>query len=198
MTTIIPNPWDEPGAAKAIDNYWQSSQLEQEWYTKLNSILGYQLVAGDALEVGCGSGRVHEIIAVNHLYTGCDISTEMLELHRGNLPKSDLVLQTDPYKLPFDDGNFDNVICISVLQHMEHPELLIPELCRVTKKKLIVITWAHGLATKLIYDANGFHNNIYNVYSLLEILLKPKMGKETGRGHISQNNWLFCVSYEGK
>ncbi|HBF19123.1 MAG TPA: SAM-dependent methyltransferase [Cryomorphaceae bacterium] len=43
-------------------------------------------------------------------------------------------MQADGENLPFEDNEFDYVICEQVLEHVEHPEKFIKEMCRVAKK----------------------------------------------------------------
>jgi ubiquinone/menaquinone biosynthesis C-methylase UbiE len=190
------NPWDKPGMAKAINDYWNTSPLEADWYEQLHGVLKQHIVLGTLLEVGCGSGKVHAILNIP-TYIGCDISTEMLKLHAAAFPAAELHHQTDPYKLPFDNESFDTVLCVSVLQHVEHPDSLITELCRVARKKLIVVTWAtHGTAA-IIQDADGFYQNVYGVYAMMESILRPKMATVATYGNLSGKNWMFCASYKG-
>lgn len=43
-------------------------------------------------------------------------------------------IHADGERLPFEDKEFDYVICNQVLEHVEHPETFIKELCRVAKR----------------------------------------------------------------
>lgn len=43
-------------------------------------------------------------------------------------------IHADGEKLPFKDKEFDYVICNHVLEHVEHPESFIAEICRVGKR----------------------------------------------------------------
>ena len=43
-------------------------------------------------------------------------------------------INADGEHLPFKDKEFDYVICNQVLEHVEHPELFIQEICRVGKR----------------------------------------------------------------
>ena len=193
---VATNPWDKPGMAQSIDKYWETSELEQEWYTILRGALKQYIVPGTLLEVGCGSGKVHEALDPFIPYVGCDISTEMLKLHQQRFPQAFLKHMTELYKLPVNAGeDYDNVLCVSVLQHVEQPEPLIAEMAKAARKRLIVVTWAHDKKTSLIRDAQGFCQNVYNNYAFMEMLMKPKLGTLAFNGRLYLNNYVYCVSY---
>lgn len=46
-------------------------------------------------------------------------------------------VHADGEKLPFKDKEFDYVICNQVLEHVEHPEAFVKELCRVARRGYI-------------------------------------------------------------
>lgn len=43
-------------------------------------------------------------------------------------------IQADGENLPFEDNEFDYVVCTHVLEHVENPERFISEMCRVAKR----------------------------------------------------------------
>lgn len=43
-------------------------------------------------------------------------------------------IEADGENLPFEDQSFDYVICIHVLEHVDHPDKFIKEQCRVAKR----------------------------------------------------------------
>lgn len=57
------------------------------------------------------------------------------------------------YELPFDDGRFDNVLCMSVLEHLEEPQRAIAEMRRVLKSGGRIIVSVPFLFP--IHDAPG-------------------------------------------
>lgn len=109
-----------------------------EHYRALQHItpLLHLLGARSALDIGCGTGRT-----LNHLKQyhpnikqfGIDPSPDLLHVaHSINeVPKSCL-LQGDGSKLPFRDKTLDVTFALGVLHHVEHPELLIAEMARVS------------------------------------------------------------------
>mgnify|MGYP005834937139 FL=1 len=87
------------------------------------------LLHGDILDVGCWEADLRE--AVNNSdakYTGIDFGGRPdIE---ANLEKLD--------RLPFEDSQFDCVVCTDVLEHLENLHFIAGELARVSKKHLII------------------------------------------------------------
>lgn len=190
------NPWDAPGMAAQINNYWETSKLEAEWYSKLDTYLKEVILPGTVLEVGCGSGKVHVLLG-NRPYIGVDISESMLELHRKAFPDSQLH-KVEPYILPFDDNSQDVVLCISVLQHIDCAEIgkLLAELCRVARKKLIISTWA-GMGEPIVAkDADGFWQNTYNVREIVKQIHSYRTSVYNSVDNLFMKNYVFCFEYE--
>jgi ubiquinone/menaquinone biosynthesis C-methylase UbiE len=81
--------------------------------------LAKRLAQGSAvLDVGCGSGYVASKLEDRGFkVTGIDISTRMLELARGNSPKSTF-LRMDMKRLDFPKESFDAVICLYSIFHV--------------------------------------------------------------------------------
>ncbi len=72
----------------------------------------------------------------------------------------------DAMNLKYDDNSFDTIIEKDMLHHAQDPEIALKELCRVTKKRVIII------------EANRFNPIFYLHLTLME-----------GHNHFSQNNF---------
>jgi SAM-dependent methyltransferase len=68
-----------------------------------------------------------------NLGCGTDIRTGYLNLDRANLPGVDLVWDIMVFPLPFDDCSADEILCYSVLEHVDYVPLL-RELYRILRK----------------------------------------------------------------
>ena len=88
------------------------------------------------LDVGCGVGTLAKAILDD---PGCPagVVAEGLESHpRGGEPIP--VTAYDGDRFPFDDGSFDVVTIADVLHHDHHPERLLAECARVSRRYVIV------------------------------------------------------------
>lgn len=84
----------------------------------------YNLKNTKALEIGCGTGFLQDLI---NDYTGIDLaSTSSQFVHKPFVTGSAM-------ELPFADNTFDIVWCIWVLEHIPDPERMLSEIRRVTK-----------------------------------------------------------------
>jgi SAM-dependent methyltransferase len=87
------------------------------------------------MELGCGVGRLAPwFVAKGGLYTGLDISAEMLNIARRRHPELTFC-KVDSPELPFRDASFDVVCSVTVLHHnaYEWQNRMIDELVRVTR-----------------------------------------------------------------
>ena len=88
------------------------------------------------LEVGFGYGWISQCIwsaAKIHWY-GVDRSAAMAcRLRRLELNKDKRVALADGVSLPFQDGEFDKVLCTGVLMHIAETDLAVRELVRVLR-----------------------------------------------------------------
>jgi SAM-dependent methyltransferase len=103
-------------------------ELLEEYLHKI----GLRPGTGSWLDVGCGTG---ELLRLGKAYfadaMGCDLSTGMLKACDG----LNVVPQTDPTRLPFEDNRFDLVTVVCVYHHVEPPDraALTAEIARVTR-----------------------------------------------------------------
>jgi ubiquinone/menaquinone biosynthesis C-methylase UbiE len=105
-------------------------------------------VRGDdkILDVGCGGGHylrsLRRILQVPFKYTGVDRTPEFLEVaHRAWGGYSDVSFhQADIYSLPFQDNEFDIVICNDLLYHLPSVVKPVSELIRVARRLVMART----------------------------------------------------------
>ena len=107
----------------------------------LKELFSYKLSKEDhILEVGIGPGVLYNTIKefVNpENYVGCDISSNMISLCRKNTNNTIKLYVLKDHNLPFEDNQFDKVICYSIFTHMflENSPPLLGEIYRVLKPK---------------------------------------------------------------
>ena len=88
------------------------------------------------LECGAGEGSILKFLEKNNF---CDVlyATEISESGISQLKKRALsklveIKKFDGYEIPYADKKFDLVFCSHVLEHVEHPRILLRELKRVS------------------------------------------------------------------
>jgi len=110
------------------------------------------------LEVGVGSGRIGFPLLekVKHWFVGLDLSKEMLRFAKVKMSPYkqdfDLILG-DAEHLPFANGVFDAVVCISVMHYFEFPERGLTEFSKILKEKGIFV---YGDLTMHKLDSHSF------------------------------------------
>lgn len=114
-------------------------------------------------EIGCGEGfilrRIIEILQPETAYGG-DVSEYWLERAKRNLGDLAELSLLNVENLPFDDGKFDLVTCIEVLEHVDNPKAGIEEIARVTTEWAIVSVpnrylWRFGNLSRFKYFSSG-------------------------------------------
>jgi len=140
--------WDDPGVAETIESYWQASIEEAAQRQALGNLCKHYLTSGNGvLEVGCGTGLVYERIVpslvANDLYTGVDISEQMLRIARGKFPQARFLLGTG-YGLDFADRSFDIALAFEVVIHIPDVGSFVRELFRVSRRAAIFSAYITG------------------------------------------------------
>ncbi|HMU25860.1 MAG TPA: class I SAM-dependent methyltransferase [Solirubrobacterales bacterium] len=91
------------------------------------------------LDAGCGEGetldRLSEVLPPAP--TGIDLNPESVEFAARRLPGA-TIRQADLLNLPFEDGSFDLVLCLEVLEHLPDPAAGLAELARVSGRDIVV------------------------------------------------------------
>lgn len=88
------------------------------------------------LDIGCGAGFLTNPLAQNgHTVFGIDLSQTSLEIAKKRDATQKVTYEVaNAYCLPYSDESFDVVCAMDVLEHVDHPQLLIAEASRVLKK----------------------------------------------------------------
>jgi len=113
-----------------------SGERSATWYLCVLKQLGYRATPGmRVLEIGCGNGElVHSLRSRGIDSFGCDLEFKngprTDQLREAGLLK---IIETSPYRLPFDDRSFDLVVSVSVLEHVLNLEETVREISRVTR-----------------------------------------------------------------
>ena len=108
------------------------SKLRNPWIAaRLDEVFGDRPCR--VLDVGCGAGFLSNDIALRgREVTGIDIAPDALAVaHAHDASGRVRYLVGDALALPFEDGSFDAVCAMDLLEHLESPERAIAEASRV-------------------------------------------------------------------
>ncbi len=132
--------WDV--RSKDYDSSPGHADLQEDWKRVLSDVFEEKM---RILDVGTGTGFLAILLAeLGHEVVGVDISEGMLKVAREKARKAGLDVKfevADAENLPFDDEEFDAVVCRHVLWTLPNPERALREWARVVKAggKVIVI-----------------------------------------------------------
>jgi len=112
---------------------WKSLKIDYVRFSRRQDRSRYiverfgRFLKGRVIDVGCDLAVLRSLLPECQ-YTGIDVAgTPDVRL---NLEKTD--------RLPFDDGEFDCVICADVLEHLDNLHAIFDELLRVTGRYVIL------------------------------------------------------------
>jgi SAM-dependent methyltransferase len=123
------------------------------------------------LDLGCGDGRLAgELAAGGAEVSGTDPSEVALERARAANPGIGFSRVEPDGRLPFDDGAFDGVACVHVLEHVADTQALMSEARRVLRPggAIAVTVPFHGRLKSLLIALGSFESH----YDPLEPVLR--------------------------
>ena len=147
------------GDEDIIRNYLCESRLAfyQELYAACK-----QYLRGLIVDIGCGSGDFLKVISEydqQRRLFGFDFSETAVERCRSIIPDGEFI-KGDVYATGYQDNQFDTVLCIEVLEHLENPESVLKELARICAEDgLIIISIPNGAFDSYIGHLNFWSEN---------------------------------------
>lgn len=122
---------------QSYNNRQEKSQYVYEKYQPL--------LQDSILDVGADQCFLKDFLKPGQQYTGIGI---------GGAPDIEFNLESGP--LPFESDSFDTVMCLDVLEHLENIHAAFDELCRVSRKHVII-----ALPNPWYQVWNAIHGRIY-------------------------------------
>ncbi|WGF88249.1 class I SAM-dependent methyltransferase [Marinivivus vitaminiproducens] len=95
--------------------------------------------SGEALDVGCGEGRIaRELKGLGYRVTAADGARPLLEAARA-ADSADAYALADAANLPFEDGRFDRVVAYNMLMDVEDVPSCVREMRRVLRADGVLV-----------------------------------------------------------
>lgn len=132
------------------------------------------------LDVGCGTGTILSILSKNDSIklAGVDLSESMISVAKEKLDERVELKIGDSEKLPWEENNFDLVICTDSFHHYPEPKRVLSEMKRVLEPKgrlLIGDPWMipplRQISNLLLKYGNSGDYKIYSKAEICELLL---------------------------
>jgi ubiquinone/menaquinone biosynthesis C-methylase UbiE len=132
---------------------------------------------GTILDVGCGPGVMVECVSQRCLrYWGMDLSKAMIAKCREQFSSQDVLsfCVAGIEHLPFRTNSFDNILCMGVLEYLDHHRRALKELARALKPGgTLILTVPNILSPYRLW-----RNSLYVPVRLLYKRLKSIMRRE--------------------
>ncbi len=142
------NHYDQGIKRNMFQKYWH--------WRRFSEILKYvQPITGSMLDIGCHGGtfthRLLDKLQTKDIY-GIDISPSAIALIKKRLPFGKFQV-ANAQELPFQDGFFEVVFCLEVLEHVDDPISVLQEVKRVLKKggKFYILVPSDNKLFKIIW-----------------------------------------------
>lgn len=129
---------------------WEAKYAKRSFQARVAALLslldGIDLSGKKWLDAGCGTGLLSRLLAERGCTVcGVDASLTMLRIARELAQKHPLSTEMifefveTIEKLPFQDRTFDGILCFSVIEYLDYPEICLQEFSRVLKKDGLVL-----------------------------------------------------------
>jgi 2-polyprenyl-3-methyl-5-hydroxy-6-metoxy-1,4-benzoquinol methylase len=96
----------------------------------------------DAVDIGCGVGDLlAEVINRQPIIrlSGLDFSAKAVAIAAKRFPEGSFINHVITDSLPYDNGQFDLVLCTDVLEHLDYPQRIASELVRICRPGGLVV-----------------------------------------------------------
>src|SRR3984893_6414627 len=166
----------DPQLQRNYDEYYGDELTEWRWMGAIDKVSNIRLLCASinpstVLDIGAGEGAVSQGLAdrgFGQSHFAIDISASGVERVRNRkIPTMVECRQFDGYTIPYPDATFDLAILSHVVEHVEHPRLLLNEAARVADLVFIEVPLEHnrGLARDFVWNAVG-HINFFTAQTI--------------------------------
>lgn len=139
-----------------LDSY-NGTRFSEERFRLITGWTSQDLSNKLILDAGCGAGRFAEVVLRDHARLVAFDLSGAVEAARDNLHSNNpLICQASIYELPFQQGLFDFVYCIGVIQHTPDPMASIRALSGLVKPGGQIGLWIYERDWKSYIGTLGF------------------------------------------
>lgn len=131
------------------------------------------------MDCGAGEGSVLSFVDASGEFSelfATEISDSAIaHIESRALPSVTEIKKFDGHRIPYSDEFFDMVYCSHVVEHVEHPRILIREIARVSKFQIyeVPLDYHANIDSRIDYFLGYGHINVYTP-SLFRFLLKSE------------------------
>ena len=195
--------FDEKTAAQLEDVYRRRDILRRR------AIVGEALAASPGervADVGCGPGfyvlEMLQQVGPEGAVVGLDASPQMLAVAGRRCEGHENVsfLEADAKSLPLDDGGFDAVVTVQVLEYVDDVEAALAELFRVLRPGGRLVAWAVDWATLSVHSTDPERTrrvlrawDDHLAHRSLPRTLAPRL-RATGFGDVAMDAHAFATA----
>lgn len=161
----------------------------------------HQLKVSSICEVGCGEGSILHWLSkmgIGERLYGVDISESAVAMAKArNIPNLAEIQLFNGYEVPYADNNFDLVICSHVVEHVEHPRILLREVKRLAMYHYleVPIDFSFRVDRKLAHYLSYGHINIYTP-GLFRFLLQSERFEVLDDVHIFHDDYFMRLVFK--
>jgi 2-polyprenyl-3-methyl-5-hydroxy-6-metoxy-1,4-benzoquinol methylase len=157
--------------------YGSGPPIEEPGVEVMNLLRQYLPAKSSVVDVGCGAGAYGPALtAEGHDWLGLEASSYCCGLlERRQLPYRRVDLENP--ELPGADREWDNAICIEVLEHVKDPDILLGEIARMIRTRALfsvpnleVIPYLYDWRVVPWHLLEGDHKNFFTRASLRNLL----------------------------
>lgn len=166
----------DPKLQRSYDDYYRADISEWREMGAIDKASNIRRLCSDyepesILDIGAGEGSVLQCLSdsgFGRRHFALDISASGVErISSRKIPTLIECRQFDGYTVPYPDAAFDLVVLSHVLEHVEHPRLLINEAARVGRLVFVEVPLEHNrrLPKDYVWDEVG-HINFYTAQTI--------------------------------
>lgn len=159
--------------------YGSGPPIEEPGAFVLELLRQYLPARGSVLDVGCGAGAYGPaLIADGHEWLGLEVNDYCVELlQRRHLPHRRVTPNAG--SLPTQTGEFDDAICIEVLEHIAEPHAFVAEIARSVRRRALfsvpnleVLPYFSAWQAVPWHLLEADHKNFFTRASLRQVLMQ--------------------------